>query len=147
MPPDATIDKVLLIISGGLLAMGLGSALLGWLVRAWDRVKTFQPAAPIMSREIEQVAADEQTDTRQTMVSDAEILLNRTELDRTRSAWVMLMVYKGYTVGEIRGLLKGDNGAIGVEIEAARQRLGIVGEPRQLRVRDAEGERMIPIEG
>jgi len=121
MPPDAVIDKVLLILSGGLLAMGLGSLAVGWIVRTWDRF--VNRSQVVMSRENDQTAADEQTDDRQTKVSEAEILLNRTELDRTRAAWITLMVYKGYAVGEIRGLLKGDNGTIGAEIEAARKRL------------------------
>lgn len=144
MPSDTTIDTVLMIIVGGLLTMGLGSLLLGRLLRLWDRFVNRSQVA--MSPDAAQTTTDEQTDSRQTMVSDAEILLNRTELDRTRLAWITLMVYKGYTVGEIRGLLKGDNGVIGTEIETARKHLGITGEPRQLRVRDAEGERMIPME-
>lgn len=53
MPPDQTIDKVLLIISGGLLIMGLGSALLGWILRTLDRVKGYPI---VISREAEQVS-------------------------------------------------------------------------------------------
>ena len=39
MPDDATIDFVIAFISLGLLALGIGSVLLGWLVRLWDRVR------------------------------------------------------------------------------------------------------------
>jgi hypothetical protein len=144
MPDDKTIDFVVAFLAIGLLTLGVGSWLLGWIVRTWDRFVNHSQV--VMSHESGQTESDDRTDDRQTMVSEAEILLNRTELDRTRLAWVTLMVYKGYSVGEIRGLLKGDNGVIGTEIETARQRLGIVGEPRQLRVRDAEGERLIPMD-
>lgn len=72
-------------------------------------------------------------------------LIDQVGVDRTRVAWIELMVYKGYSVGEIRSLLKGDNGIIGTEVEQARQRLGIDVPDRQLRVRDASGERVIPM--
>lgn len=144
MPTDKTIDFVVLFLTIGLLTLGIGSMLIGWLMRVWDRL--VNRSQVVMTTNSVQTAADEQTDSGQTMVSEAEILLNRTELDRTRLAWITLMVYKGYTVGEIRGLLKGDNGVIGTEIETARQRLGIVSDPRQLRVRDDQGERLIPMD-
>jgi hypothetical protein len=38
MPADKTIDTVLMIIAGGALTLGLGSVLLGWLVRQWDHI-------------------------------------------------------------------------------------------------------------
>jgi hypothetical protein len=66
--------------------------------------------------------------------------------DRTKTALIELLVYSGWEVGQIRVVLKGDNGALGAEIEAARQRLGISTEPRQLRVRDDQGERLIAME-
>lgn len=73
-------------------------------------------------------------------------LLDRLEVDRTRVAIIELMVYSGWATGEIRAIIKGDNGAIGIEVEAAKKRLGIVDEPRQLKVRDEKGERLIPME-
>jgi hypothetical protein len=41
----------------------------------------------------------------------------------------------GWNVGEIRSVVKGDNGTIGAEIDAARQRLGIEAEARTVPVR------------
>jgi hypothetical protein len=38
MPDDKTIDFVVAFLAIGLLALGVGSWLLGWLVRTWDRV-------------------------------------------------------------------------------------------------------------
>jgi hypothetical protein len=109
-------------------------------------VKSFQQAAPIMSRDIEQTEPDEQTDRQTDQVSEADLWLDRIEVDRTKTALIELLVYTGWDVGQIRGVLKGDNGALGTEIEAARQRLGISAEPRQLRVRDDQGERLIAME-
>lgn len=45
------------------------------------------------------------------------------ELDRTKKAAVKAFVLAGWSVGEIRSVLKGDNGAIGAEVEQARQEL------------------------
>jgi hypothetical protein len=38
MPDDKTIDFVVAFLAIGLLTLGVGSWLLGWLVRTWDRV-------------------------------------------------------------------------------------------------------------
>lgn len=143
MPPDQTIDKVLLIISGGLLIMGLGSVVLGWAMRTWDRVKHSQV---VISPADDQTVADAQTDRQTDLVSEADQWLDRIELDRTKTALIELLVYTGWDVGQIRSVIKGDNGAIGTEVEAARKRLGIVVEPRLLRVRDEQGERLIPMD-
>jgi len=55
-------------------------------------------------------------------------------LDRTRAALIEALVSAGWAVGGIRGLIKGDTGAIGAEVEAAKQRLGINAPPRTLRI-------------
>lgn len=111
-----------------------------------DYVAGTAVAAPVMSRAIAQTAPDEQTDEQTDLVSVADQWLDRLEVDRTKTALIELLVYSGWDVGQIRGVVKGDNGAIGAEIEAARQRLGIHAEPRQLRVRDDHGERLIPMD-
>src|SRR5258706_5795193 len=46
MPADKTIDTVLMIIAGGLLSLGLGSMLIGWVVRQWDRVMSRTATVP-----------------------------------------------------------------------------------------------------
>jgi hypothetical protein len=109
-------------------------------------VNDFRPAAPVMSHEFEQTRADGQTDRQTDLVSEADQWLDRLEVDKTKTALIELLVYSGWDVGQIRGVVKGDNGAIGAEVEAARQRLRIVVEPRQLRVRDDQGERFISME-
>jgi hypothetical protein len=111
-------------------------------------VNGFQEAVSVMSRENDQTEADEQTDRQTDLVSVADQWLDRLEVDRTREAVVDLLVYSGWSVSDFRkvGVLRGDNGTMGAEVEAARKRLGISIEPRQLRVRDAEGERLIPMD-
>lgn len=111
-----------------------------------DYVTGATARVPVMSPVQSQTEPDDQTDRQTDLVSEADRWLDRLEVDRTKTAVIELLVYSGWDVGQIRGVVKGDNGTIGTEIEAARNRLGIVAEPRQLRVRDAEGERMIPME-
>lgn len=93
-------------------------------------VNDYQDSAPVMSRVIEQTAQTDQTDESDRPASEADLLLDRLAVDRTRTAWIELMVYIGYSVAEIRGLLKGDTGTLGLEIEAARKRLGMSDAPR-----------------
>ena len=109
-------------------------------------VKTSQDATPVMSRENAQTTQTDQTDGQTDQVSEADRWLDRIEVDRTKTALIELLVYSGWDVGQIRGVVKGDNGAIGVEVEAAKQKLGMVDEPRQLRVKDDHGERLIPMD-
>lgn len=58
-------------------------------------------------------------------LSDLSTALESRALDRTRAALIEAMVIHEWPVGGVRALLKGDNGAIGAEIDAARARLGI----------------------
>jgi hypothetical protein len=137
MPADKTVDTVLLILALGALTLGLGSVALGWIVKTYDRVMSRMPA------QTEQTA---QTDRQTDYVSEADLWLDRLEVDRTKAAVIELLVYSGWEVGQIRGVLKGDNGTIGTDIEAAKIRLGMVEPARQIRVRDDHGERLIPID-
>lgn len=91
--------------------------------------------------------ADQQTDRAdRPSVSADNLEVPRLQLDRTKVAIIEVLVYNGWQVGEIRSALKGDNGTISAEVEAAKKRLGIVDEPRHLRVKDEKGERLIPME-
>lgn len=102
----------------------------------------------VMSRSEVQTAQTDKTDRQTDAVSVADEWMDRIEVDRTKTALIELLVYSGWGVGEIRGVVKGDSGAIGAEIEAAKQRLGISPDPpRVLRVRDnGLAERLIPME-
>lgn len=77
-------------------------------------------------------------------VSVVNQLLGRLEVDRTKTAIIELLVYSDWTTAEIRAVVKGENAAIGTEVEAARKRLGIDPPERTLKVRDMQGERVIP---
>lgn len=145
MPADKTIDFMVMFLVIGLLVLGIGSWLVGWLVKQWDRF--VNRSQVVMTTGSAQTGADEQTDDRQTQVSEADQWLDRLEVDRTKTALIELLVYSGWDVGQIRNVIKGDNGAIGIEVEAAKHRLGIILPPRELRVRDEKGERLIPMEG
>jgi hypothetical protein len=145
MPTNQTIDFVVMFLTIGMLALLLGSLALGWAARAWGRlVNRSQVAAP---PDPAQTSRQTQTDQQTDYGSEADGWLDRLEVDRTKTALIELLVYSGWEVGQIRGVLKGDNGVIGAEIEAARQRLGISLPPRVLHVRDEKGEREILMEG
>lgn len=108
-------------------------------------VNTFNGAASVMSSENAQTAQTGQTEKQTDPVSEADRWLDRVELDRTKTTLIELLVYSGWDVGQIRSVVKGDNGAIGTEIEAARKRLGMTPPtPRMLTVRDGSQERHIP---
>jgi hypothetical protein len=55
--------------------------------------------------------------------------LRRLRSDRSRAAVVEVLVQAGWDVGAIRAVLKGDNGAIGAETQAARAALGSAAPP------------------
>lgn len=114
---------------------------------AAQRVNTYVAAAPIMSRENAQTGQTAQTDTQTDQVSEADRWLDRVELDRSKTALIELLVYSGWDVGQIRSVIKGDNGTLGTEIDAARKRLGMTPDsPRTIVVRDnGTNERRIPI--
>lgn len=81
-------------------------------------------AARVMSRETAQTTRQTETDNQTDRVSEADQWLDRLDVDRTKIALIELLVYSGWGVGEIRSVLKGDSNVLGVEIEAARKRLG-----------------------
>jgi hypothetical protein len=147
MIPDGTSPEaiVIVIVIATLVGCSLMAALF-WYRFPESHKKIVNRFQVVMSPARSQTEPDEQTDRQTDYVSEADHWLDRMEVDRTKTALIELLVYSGWDVGQIRSVVKGDNGAIGTEIEAARNRLGITAEPRQLRVRDAEGERLIPME-
>lgn len=142
---NSALDLVMAIVAVAALVIGLTSMLLGKIMAWWD-AWSVNHSRPVMSPAPAQTTPDQQTDRQTDHVSEADQWLDRLEVDRTRTAIIELMVYSGWATGEIRSILKGDNNVLGPEIEAAKKKLGIVDEPRQLRVRDEKGERLIPME-
>lgn len=132
--PDAhTMDYVFAIIAVAALAIGLISMLVGRAVEAWDRLKAWRaivnhsqalasPAQPQTEQTAQTDGADRRADG---TASGHDQLWRDFLLDRTRARLIAVMVDSQLSVAEIRGLLKGDNGAIGNEAEAARTRLGL----------------------
>lgn len=144
MPADKTIDTVVLILVIGLIGLGLLSMFIGWLGRVRDRVvNRSEPVMESSAHPIEQTERTDETDG--PSVSALLSVVDRMKLDRTKAPLIELMVYNGWTTAEVRAVLKGENAAIGTEVDATRKRLGIVPPDRQLRVKDERGERMIPL--
>jgi len=153
-PPPNAGDVAVVIIIVGALAIGLISVAVGQIVTLRDRlrarrqeqksVKHSVRSEPIMSPPPIVKFADRQTDRAdRPSVSEDNLDVPRLRLDKTKATIIEVLVYNGWQVGEIRAVIKGDNGVIGVEAEAARKRLGIDPPPRELRVRDEKGERVI----
>lgn len=71
--------------------------------------------------------ADEQTDDRQTALesrlSDIEESIERIQLDRSREAVVELLVQLGWSVSDIRAIIKGDNAVISGLVAKAKSTL------------------------
>lgn len=78
----------------------------------------------IPSSDDEQTEQTDDADSRQTAVCPLYDAVDRLQLDRTRTALIEVLVLAGWEVGEVRGVVKGDNGKIGDEVAAARERLG-----------------------
>lgn len=116
------------------------------LIRVDDEVESVNTSQTIMSLQEPATRQTDQTDdTDRPSVSADDLSAPRLQLDRTKQALIEVMVYNGWNVGEIRAAVKGDNGAIGAEVDAARKKLGIDAPERVIRVRDEKGERVIPI--
>lgn len=145
MPADQTVDFVVMFLVVGLVVLGLLSVILGKII-AW--VGSVNTSDVIMSPPATTLTTDEtdgRTDGRS--ASAIDLWIERLEVDRTKQALIELLVYSGWTVDEVRAVLKGANADLGDEVKAARKRLGIEPPERTIRVRDAQGERVIPLEG
>lgn len=124
----------ILLLAGILISMGIGK---------------LQEKTVNTSQDVTSIQEPHQQRTKQTdeadgpSVSAGSLRVPRLQLDRTKTAVIEVMVYNGWNVAEIRAVLKGENAAIGAEVEAARTRLDIDPPERTLRVRDEAGERVI----
>lgn len=115
---------VTIIIAGFLWFYVIRPILVDWgfIVDA-ETVNDYQP---VMSCPVTPPTAQIQTDKQTDLgLSVDDLSAPRLQLDRTKVAVIEVMVYNGWQVGEIRAVVKGDNGAIGAEVEAAKKRLGI----------------------
>lgn len=151
-PPEAIIVAVVVVVFVACVMMAAlfwftlprkeGPSLRGDVSSLWTSWTSRPPAQP---------GADERadrTDDADGLVSEADQWLDRIELERTRAAVMELLVYSGWTITDMRreGMFRGENATISAEVEAMKKKLGITGDPRQLRVRDDQGERLIPMD-
>jgi len=88
-------------------------------------VSYYQVDDPATVRVMSRTEPPSAEQTKQTPQTNAELWMDRIQVDRTKTALIELLVYNGWTVSEIRVLLKGDSGALGQEVDAARKRLGV----------------------
>jgi hypothetical protein len=83
--------------------------------------------------------ADAQTDADRRYVSALYEATERLELDVSRRNIIDILVLAGADIPKIRSIIKGDNGAIGIEVAEARQRIGVEVPERTVTVRDNGG--------
>lgn len=128
----STVDWVVLIITGGALAIGLISVGVGKAAVLYDRVKGYANGRrPLMSTsrpEKAQTKSRPQTDDADRLSVSAHIEQSpRLQLDRTRAALIEELLYSGWTMTDFRRerIFRGDNNEISAEVDAARKRLGI----------------------
>lgn len=126
MIPEGTSPEAIIIVVVGttLVGCGLMAALFWYRFPNMHKgiVNLFHALIP---RSQPQANGRTGTDERTDEVSKGDQLIEQARLDKTRAAWIELMVYAGHNVADIRTLLKGENGTIGTEVEAARKRLGL----------------------
>lgn len=136
---------LLFFILFALILCVLGLFALVSRISAWGRGEPFLPYArfqrvnrslsttpnttPHSESAVGPLEQTNQTDGQTDEVSARASLWREFVLDKTRARLIAVMVDSGLTVSEIRALLKGDSGAIGTEVEAARQRLGKAPSP------------------
>lgn len=106
---------------------------------ALPTVKRLPPPAPLTAR---QKIADARTDGRTDLADAGKIAGPNLRLDRTREALITHLLTLGWTVTDIRKVLKGENAAIAAEVEGIKAQL-VTLDPPPLIVRDAHGEREI----
>lgn len=156
MTPEARLFAMTfaLVLLAGVF---FGLAHLGVWLQKYEarRAVKAQPLAPaqVSSVSVETaplVPADEQTDEQtDPSVSALFAAAERLRLDKTRGAILDTLVLAEWGVGDIRAVLKSDNNRIGAEVEAARKRLNMAPESREIIVRTHENgerlERTIPL--
>lgn len=102
------------------------------VVKPRESVKPNPMLAPVvMSRQAADGPDRPQTDQTDKRVSVGDQWLDRLQRDITKEAVIELMVYSGWSVSQIRAVIRGDNNVIGAEVADARKRLGLaVDQPK-----------------
>jgi hypothetical protein len=157
MPDDKTIDFVVAFLAIGLLTLSVGSWLLGWLVRTWDRVMSRISPAVLASPSN---AAEHRSDAVGQSWNSAELssgtsfrsvveYLEQCDDDMLLDILAQLAGVDGdYRFAESR-VAKFIPGRVEdrlAQVRAVRNTTPPPPPGRQLRVRDAEGERLIPMD-
>lgn len=105
MPADKTIDTVLMIIAGGALTLGLGSVLLGWLVRQWDHIMSRGVRSEAEQKSNQEPAFSPATTTPATSNNGIAITAKeRNALLLQAKAEALATMVKAQKVGETEGI-------------------------------------------
>jgi hypothetical protein len=113
-------------------------------LRPYFTRQTLDTAPAVNLTEGAQSPPDERTDGRTDQRDAAPAVPAFLRVDRTRKAVVKALVASGWSVAQIRAVVKGENAALSAEIAEARAELDGTA-PRTLVVRDAAGERTIAL--
>lgn len=157
MPDDKTIDFVVAFISIGLLALGLGSWLLGWVVRAWDRIMSrYGVTVPAQSTNQTERRSDAVEPRRNgaelpsgTTFGTVVTYLERCDDDALLAILTELIDDTGdwrFAESRIAKFIPGRVEDRLAQVRAVRDTVPPPPPSRQLRVRDEHGERLIPMD-
>lgn len=157
MPADQTIDFVIIFLIVGLTTLGLGSVALGWIVRTWDRFMSREGAA-VPSQNAK--AVEQRSDAMErdgngverpagTSFRSVVDYLERCDDDTLLDILAQLSNVDGdYRFAESR-VAKFIPGRVEdrlAQVRAVRDTTPPPPPGRQLRVRDDQGERLIPMD-
>lgn len=128
MIPEGTSPEAIIIVVVGTTLVGCGLM----VALFWYRFPNMHKGTVNLFRALvprSQPRADGRTgtDERTDEVPEADQWSARLQLDKTRAAAIEFFLYSGWTVTDLRreGILRGENAAVGAEIEAARKRMGM----------------------
>lgn len=108
------------------------------LFQYFAAVRYADSVSSVSAMSSEDFEADERTDGRTDIGPSAlGLAIKNKQVDVIRSVIIDTLIDEGADVALVRSLLKGSNDAIGAEVAASRQRLGITPSERMLIVRDS----------
>jgi hypothetical protein len=157
MPDDKTIDFVVAFVAIGMLTLGLGSVALGWAVRTWDRLMSRWSAAVPTKKEDQTEHRSDAAERRgngagrPTGTSFRSVVdyLEQCDDDLLLDILAQLTSDDGdwrFAESRVAKFIPGRVEERLSQVRAVRDTTPPPPPGRQLRVRDAEGERLIPMD-
>lgn len=157
MPADKTIDFVIMFLVIGLLVLGLGSWLVGWLVRTWDRlmsrsaagVPTTTPIEPEHRSYAAEQSRNDAEPTTGTSFRSVFDYLEQCDDDMLLDILAQLTGADGdyrFAESRIAKFIPGRDEDRLAQVRAVRDTEPPPSPGRQLILRDARGERAVPMD-